>query len=328
MRKIEGSNLVEYVIPLVLIALVVGLGLYYGIASGSILGFASRSSNMSVDSTSKTGILDPSKSSSPIINPSPGSLNGSLDNPQTQCNNGVCVIDYGKYILTNIPQNFNDFIQTSGSSGGVKRIVDNLRQMANDLEDQSMVDLANEITNLANLGYNIALIMQEFENVYNTCAGDTVCISSYDNLPFPKPSGYNDEAFPFPIGATYSDMLDSGAFGAVINGTNTSPLAQAFVTQYNSISNNSLLDDSVKGVIQELSWNIGTVGQDFQYNYLALTGGTTSYFDPITGSVSTPSAFPDSSDTWTTYSASNITNYNSSLICAASYGTTTYTSCH
>src|SRR3989339_533720 len=109
MRKIEGSNLVEYVIPLVLIALVVGLGLYYGIASGSILGFASRSSNMSVDSTSKTGVLDPSKSSSPIINPTPGSLNGSLDNPQTQCNNGVCVIDYGKYILTNIPQNFNDF---------------------------------------------------------------------------------------------------------------------------------------------------------------------------------------------------------------------------
>lgn len=328
MRNLKGSNLVEYVIPLVLVAMVVGLGLYYGVANGSILGFASRSGNMSVDSNSQTGVLDPNDNSSPILNPAPGSLKGSLNNPQTQCHNGVCVIDYGSYILTNIPQDFNDFIQTSGSSGGVKRMVDNLRQMANDLEDQSMFDLSNEITQLANLGHNIALIMQEFENIYNTCAGDTVCISSYDNLPFPVPAGYMEEAFPFPVGATYSEMLDSGSFGAVINGTNTSPLAQAFVSQYNSISGNSTVDDAVKGVIQELSWNIGTVGQDFQYNYLALTGGTASYFDPITGQASTPSAFPDTADTWSTYNASNITNYNSSLICAAGYGTSTFTSCH
>lgn len=328
MRKIKGADLAEYAIPLALVAIVAGLGLFYISSNGSILNFASKSSNMEVDTGAQKGIINSNKQASLILNPAPGSLNGTLDDPKTQCNNGVCVIDYGQYILTNIPQNFNDFIQTSGSSGGVKRMVDNLRQMAKGLEEQSLFDLSNEITALANLGHNIALIMEEYEKIYNLCAGDTVCISSYDNQPFPKPVGYMDDVFPFPTGATYSEMLDSGSFGAVINGTNTSPLAQAFVAQYNTIANNNSVKDSVKGVIEELSWNIGTVGQDFQYNYLALTGETAKYYDPITGKIVTPTVYSDPVDNWANYNASKITNYNSSLICAAGYGTSTFTVCH
>jgi hypothetical protein len=330
MLKYRGSSLVEYIIPVAVIALVVGVGLLYMLNDGSILSFASQTSNMEVDKSKQSGVINPYKGDSFLVNPNPGDLGGSLENPVGQCKDGYCVIDYGKYVISNIPQQFDEFVQTSGAAGSVEKMSSYLKKMAENMHDQGSIDLANEITTLASIGHNIALIMQEYERIYNLCSGDSVCISGYDSLPFPMPEGYDESVLSFPADATYATMLDSGAFGDVLNGENSSPLASAYVDQFNLIMDSSTLDDPTKGVIQELSWNIGMLGQDFQTNYGLLTGQTVNYYDPITGLPATPvdSVFANPVEGFENYSASRLTNTYSSLICATGYGEDTGTTCH
>jgi hypothetical protein len=323
-RSRFGSNLVEYVIPIAVIALVAGLGLYNMISSGSILSFASGSGNMEVDKSAKKGVINPSKGTKLLVNPNAGDLGGSIDNPVGQCQDGICAVDYGKFIITNIPEEFDEFIQTSGASGGVGKMADYLNKVADDYENIGEFNIANEIRLLANMGHNIALIMAEYENIYNSCSGDPVCISSFDDQPFPVPAGYDSSLLPFPAGATYKTMLDSGALGAAVNNNATSPLAGAYVSQLNKILGTGSIDNSVKGVIEELSWNIGTVGQDFQSNYLYTVGTTPTYYDPLTGAVTQPGSYTSLSN----YQPSSITNVYSQLICAEGYGTDTGVYCH
>lgn len=329
MRLSKGSNIVEYVIPLGVIGLVVGLGIFYMMNEGKLLNFAAQSSNMEVNNDIQKGVINPNKESNPLVNPNAGSLGGSLDKPVGQCYEGNCAIDYGDFIITNIPEDFNDFVQTSGTAGSLERMATYLTKVASDLNDSGQFDLANEIQALANLGHNIALIMAEYERIYNLCGGNSTCLASYDNKPFPMPEGFDTTLLQFPANATYKDMIDSGAFGAVINGTATSPLAQAYVDQYNKIMNSGTVQTELKGVIEELSWNIGTVGQDFQSNYSALLGQSVTYYDPVTGNQgSVITSYSTPQDNFSNYDASGITNFYSSMICSTGLGTDSGTTCH
>ena len=329
MKKEKGADLVEYVVPIIVIVLLVGAGLFYMYSNGSLVSMASKSSNMSVDKNNQKGVINEFDSNSLMVNPNAGDLGGSINNPVDKCEKGICSIDYGDFILNNIPENFNDFVQTSGTAGSVDRLSSYLNKLSKDMSDAGHFDLADEIQTLAIMGHNIALIMYEFEKIYNTCSGNTLCIDSYNAQIFPMPAGYDDSVMPFPENMTYQDLLDSGAFGSAINGSNTSPLAEAFVTQLNTIMNNSSVKNEVKGVVQELSWNIGTIGQDFYSNYNSVLGNTVSYYDPVTGQVSTPSLVSgDPVEDFVNYSASNITHFNSAMICSVSFGTAEATTCH
>ncbi|MEW5819623.1 MAG: hypothetical protein AB1782_05480 [Cyanobacteriota bacterium] len=329
MYKNKGSNLVEYVIPLAVIALVVGLGLYYMFSNGSMLNFAAKSSNMDVQNDAQKGIINPLREEDLLLNPTAGSLGGTLDSPTGKCIKGNCIIDYGDFILTNIPEDFNDFIQTSGTSGGVQRMANHLSNIAQGLKDKGMFDLANEIQELANMGHSIALILQEYERIYNLCAGNSACIDGYKAQAFPMPDGFNTSVLNFPPNATYADLIDSAAFGSVVAGSYNSPLASAFVEQYNQIINNASVQDEVKGILQELTWGIGSVGQDFLSNYSSLTGTSINYYDPITGASSSAyNVYPNPIDNYSKYNASRITNYYSTLICSTGYGLDSGTNCH
>ncbi|MEW5821042.1 MAG: hypothetical protein AB1782_12695, partial [Cyanobacteriota bacterium] len=46
-----------------------------------------------------------------------GTLKGSINAPVKKCSNGYCIIDFGDYIMTGIPENYNEVLETTGNSG-------------------------------------------------------------------------------------------------------------------------------------------------------------------------------------------------------------------
>ena len=78
----------------------------------------------------------------------------------------------------------------------------------------------------------------------------------------------------------------------------------------------------MKSVINELSWSIGTIGEDFEDNYNLLSGKEVLRFNPDTGEADSEArSIPDTSKALTnfsSYNASKITDLKAILICASS----------
>jgi hypothetical protein len=66
------------------------------------------------------------------------------------CNNGVCTVQVGNILLDGIPENFSDFVQTSGSAIGTDTIAGLLRQIAEQVADDGEPQSAN-IANWINM---------------------------------------------------------------------------------------------------------------------------------------------------------------------------------
>lgn len=86
---------------------------------------------------------------------------GSTGDAEISCVKDNCSIDFGPYKITGIPENFGEFIETAGSSGGSIVLADLLEQIAKNPE------LTNEesylIEKLANKGHSLASIEEMIE---------------------------------------------------------------------------------------------------------------------------------------------------------------------
>lgn len=132
MFKMKGSNLVEYVIPILLVGLVLGVGIYQYADHGQLLTFISSSGNMQLDGTKKQLIIGNQASNGFIVSEKDisgmnvkvyqdGSLSFSLDNNKVTIPKKV--VDLA-----------NTVAETTGSIGGeilVKEIADMI-QNSND----------------------------------------------------------------------------------------------------------------------------------------------------------------------------------------------------
>lgn len=180
MSRSKGSGLIDYAIPTAIVGLVVGLGLYNFISGGSLLKFLTASGNMTQGSSSSTWVVNPSSTSANT--PAPGDLGGSQNDPQIRCQNNLCTIDFGDYILTGIPENFRDYFESSASSGGTDLLADLLKQIA----DNANVDEATKklLQDLANNGHGLAGIERDLETFSRNCASTagygSACVSSID----------------------------------------------------------------------------------------------------------------------------------------------------
>lgn len=92
----------------------------------------------------------------------PGELSGTPNNPVKQCIEGLCSIDYGNFVLNNVPDDFNSFVETSGTSAGTKTIITLLEQVAQQQTDPKTTDL---IRKLANYGHQLAANEKNVEDV-------------------------------------------------------------------------------------------------------------------------------------------------------------------
>lgn len=162
MRISSGSAVIEYVLPIALIGIVVGLGMYYMFSDNKLQSYFANSSGMKVDKA--TGKMSNDfESTSELIAKGSGPFGGTAETPAMECINGNCTIDFGGFALAGIPENYTEIIHTTGASGGTEKASELLMELASKLEVDEQTK--NDIKKLAQLGFQIAQIEQEIENI-------------------------------------------------------------------------------------------------------------------------------------------------------------------
>ncbi|MEW5822609.1 MAG: hypothetical protein AB1782_20620 [Cyanobacteriota bacterium] len=116
-----------------------------------------------------------------------GSLGGTPDKPVSQCDGGSCTIDFGAYLLKGIPEDFGDYVEISGNSGGTDVLVSLLYQLADQLEEKGDSVGAQQFRDLANLGHYTGMIENKVEDLAerdpNCTQMDNFCyVSLYDSF--------------------------------------------------------------------------------------------------------------------------------------------------
>ena len=216
-----------------------------------------------------------------------------------------------------------------------------LEQIAQQYEAQGNTKAAEEIKILATTGHNMSLIHKDLENlVLNTCKDNAACYKSYYSKIMPAPSGYDATYSPFPSNVTYYEATGLSNIGFGISASATVPsncgkIVEFYNKTLNQIKNDSSISDGVKGIIKELTWDIGTVAQKWMTDLTYFLDPTAlNYeFDPLTGKQTTKQFSSD-----TTYAsvyndiqninAPELTHVDSGLICASGGYSDSGTSCH
>lgn len=343
MRNNIGSSLVEYAFPLALIGLVVGMGMLYISSGGKMLNFITSSSNIKFDSIAQKAVLDQNGEETPLINDC--TLN---NNSKTECLDGLCKLDLGSVVLTGIPEDFNVFIETAGASGGSDKVSELMSQIAQQLEAEGLTKESEEIKKLASIGHNLAVMQKSIEELVKSCTNDAVCIKNAGNNLVPKPDGYDETYYPYDANSQYKDFAGASILGGIKNLQTHDPavytemlsrnkLSAEFINTLDSINANNSISQDVKNVVQELSWDIGVIGEDFQNNvefmaaewfdsYSLLNPGT--FYDPITLQERVEPIPQDPISNFNNYKASKITHFDSALICVSGENTDSGTQCH
>lgn len=338
MKSKKGQEAVEVALLMGLIFIVVIVCLF--MFGNKISDFFKTGS--SVVRTSQGGVAQlnsdtVSRYSNATVSVQAGSLGGSAAQPATNCNDSSCVIDFGTFVL-NTPKNFNNSVQTLGASGGTDAILVLINQISSQLAEEGLTEQSDAIKKLSNLGHNIAVIEKNMNDMVISCNYDSTCIGNYlDQKQFAKPAGYDETYGKFPEGLTYREIIQSISLGYVKSGENSSYCSSggnlagcAFSAQLDVVKNQAGLSDNIKGVIQELYWDIGTIGEDFKNSIqYSLMGQGNPFYDPLTGKNTTGGNCPTSPvDDFKNYSASKISHFDSSLICASGKYVDNNTSCH
>lgn len=296
----KGSSLLQYSIIIALIALAL-VPVFYVFGRNILSSFNSLYQGLSGQQETLT------KNTTPGNTPPSSSPKGTPENPVKNCVNGECIIDFGDYILTGIPDSFDMFIQTQGTSGGTDKVVELLTQIATQLEQEGLTAEASEIMKLANCGHSIATIEKTYEDVQKTCNFDKDCIANQINIlegqDVTHVNSLDNIDLPV-ILAEYlkdPDLVKNYRPATSIN----------FIESYLSVINNPNIKDSTKGVVDVLSSNIMELANTFHdYSHL------------------TDIQVYDKNKTLQDIDFSSLTNLDSALICASGKGVDAGVECH
>lgn len=292
----------------------------------------------------------------------PGPLGGTSDNPVKQCNSGTCDIDYGEFMLTGVPDNFGEFVQSSGSSGGTDSLSSLIEQIADQLEEKGDTEQAKELKDIANLGHFFSNMQEEIETLAKTCnaeADTAICFKNKitsDNGTFSPPSNLSTILPNFD--QSYQKLSYLGINGMGVGGTtilgvgkyfkNTDDAsssdsfdvlklghpAYAMVDKFDTFINNPGYSDNLKNIVKELYINLDNVAMNQAGTISticnAATTATFDRYDLITGEPIEPITFDASSGLLNIInpSSSNFSDLDSALICVAGKNKDTNSDCH
>ncbi|MGD9580678.1 MAG: hypothetical protein AB7V50_04855, partial [Vampirovibrionia bacterium] len=171
--KNKGSALAQYGIIIVLVVL--GAVVAYSLLGQTIvdqltsfLNFQKNNNAQMAENYNNTG-----SSSTSTTTAEPGSLGGTSTSPVENCNAGSCTVDYGDFILSGIPENYKDFVEVQGTSGGTDKLVSLVNQMADQLEEDGKPAEAQELRNFANLLSFMSDIEESMVNNIGSCQTDS-----------------------------------------------------------------------------------------------------------------------------------------------------------
>ncbi|MEW5820355.1 MAG: hypothetical protein AB1782_09205 [Cyanobacteriota bacterium] len=280
MQGKRGSALVDYIIPTAIIGVLLGLCLYQMVSSNNILTFLGASGDMKVDVNDNIAFVgDEDYSKNPSWCTDAGCFNGTPEEPVKRCENGLCTIDFGEFILNGLPENFNEFVETVGTSSGTDKICSMLEQIADQLELNGDVDGAKDFRNLANLEHFVADMQGEMDQQAKTCStapDPMACMQSYlgstspasevpSNLDGVLTSFYTGEylanisAY---CGLGYSRYYNEVKFPSAEPSTSRPSGAASII--FDKILNDSSYSDSLKNVTIALMQNVDDIAVNQQ----------------------------------------------------------------
>lgn len=177
MRIKRGSGLIDYVVPTLLIGVVVGAGIVALVNNNLLLNFITNSGNAKYnkgklsmssqgtpDAATKTMILAPKPKVVTTTSISAGQLKGTQENPVSKCSGNTCSIDYGSYVLNGLPEDFEGYVGSSGTSGGTEKLVAIIDQL---IEEASKSDIDMDLAllkQLSNQGHSLAIKQKNGED--------------------------------------------------------------------------------------------------------------------------------------------------------------------
>ncbi|MGD9581906.1 MAG: hypothetical protein AB7V50_11080 [Vampirovibrionia bacterium] len=344
MRKHKGSAQMDYILPTAIVGIVLGLAMFQMVSSGNFIKFIANSLNLDEKQIQTTTTQETTTSKPTTL--AGGSFGGTPSNPIEACKDGECSIDYGSFVLSGIPENFQDFVEAQGSSGGTEKLVAMLYQIAEQLEEEGKNSEADEIKKLANLAHNMAAVEKLFEDKTKACGNNQICIQNFlDATASGVPEGFDDT-----LATTFFDETNKLLLQNVLNigqlqfyrvfqpnlGVESSLYyhnklegkgnSLQFVETYDSIMANENIPAEMRGTVNELFWEIGTLAVEFD----TILMGTGRGIDPITGNNTDffDSTEGDAYNEITNYEGLSLGNVKASLLCSASWNIDTGSDCH
>lgn len=278
-----------------------------------------------------------------------------IKEPEKTCQKDICSIDFGHFILTDIPSNYDDYIAINGTSAGTKKLLNMLEQIANQLEKDKDIEGAKEYRELINLGHFLSNIEKKLEdsaksckNATNSieCFNDKVSISSEWNLKPPENVKHlipefstktlqfdsNDQilTIDYAVNQYHHSIKD-------FNDDKDLFITFAIADKFKSIINNDKYSIPMKNVTIELMTNISDLSRDISkmthLSYKTENENKTSdyitTYDLVTGDNTGIKNYniKNSGDIVDSH-VSTITNITSSLVCTADSNNNTEETCH
>lgn len=164
-RSGVGNSVVQYIIIIVLIAVVL-------VPVFMTLGKTISSQFGGFEFHTDDGSSDASRSFADEIASglvTSGMFLGTASQPVGKCIGDKCAIDYGDIALNGIPSDFNAFVETSGTSGGVDMLAGSFKQIADQFAKDGNSQASEEFQILADLGYMLADIHEKVEEISKSC---------------------------------------------------------------------------------------------------------------------------------------------------------------
>ncbi|MGD9581789.1 MAG: Flp family type IVb pilin [Vampirovibrionia bacterium] len=351
MRDIKGSALSQYAIIIGLVALaVIPVFVIFGNTIVSQFSFfkeclspsvQTQSSNQSTSNTSTTTASDLKT----------GPLGGTTQLPVKECTDGKCDIDFGEYILTGIPENFKNYVESAGTSGGTDKLLSLLGQMADQLEADGNQDGADELRELANVGYALSLIESKVEDLANKCKTE-------DEPQYSFSTNYSGNLYPeansmlnaindlvsYDYNAYYSShsefpktlqaILYNALPDKITENSDTKSLGYALISKYEAIMASDKFSDSTKAVTQgiikditSLSFSLTASSYYIDPFSRIIPDSPFAYSDPFSEDRVNINYISDDMNTITNPTTGARIDLNSYLICQSSNNTSDGSKC-
>jgi len=220
----------------------------------------------------------------------------------------VCKIDFGEFILTGIPENFNEFLTTTGTSGGTEKLVSLITQIAKELENNGDQTGAAQYKDLANLGHFIGYAQAEIENVNKECKKNDEAFCMHDamksNMLIKIPENVKELIPEQQRNLKTYDFISTTDLGHAKNLQVTNPelfetlkdsnVSFKALESYTNIMNNPAYSESMKKVTEELYRNVAELSMHFNRQcyifHQAYDGTQFNIYDPLTGELKSSKA--------------------------------------
>ena len=275
-----------------------------------------------------------------------GDLKGTTSKPVMRCSFGSCIIDYGDFILQGVPDNFAEFVESSGSSGGTEKLLSLMEQIAEQLEKAGDDAGAAEIREMANIGHTIALMDYTVEGYANDCKSSpkSYCFSNkyqkdINHIQLDEIRSKFSELLIDPIVPTYS-MYTNLRFArpdyfqqyskSDLEVKSKKYIGAAFLKKYNDVISNDKYSEPMRGVIQSLYVDVSNLTNNIHglADHQLGVNIQVSY-DPITAkTVFTPIPFDKDLSNITNPKTGVRSDLNSVLICQAGWNKSTGSKCY